>query len=228
MSNARNIASGAKFVDTAGDTMTGALNVNGGNFNLAPDDAAAHRYMFLNTGATQDGHIILRRALTNKHQLTSKQDGSFNIYGYAASGDVFNINSSGYAIMPKQPSFGAYNATGNNAADITFANTFFNIGNHFVASTGIFTAPVAGRYLFTWNGLHGTSPTSYARVNFKVNGSNSTLYGDSLTSDGNGIYVATSLSGILNLAANDTVRLYNEGNTVYGVQYAMFSGCLLG
>ena len=29
MSNARNIASGAKFVDTAGDTMTGNLSVGG-------------------------------------------------------------------------------------------------------------------------------------------------------------------------------------------------------
>ena len=184
--------------------------------------------MFLNTAASNDGHIVLQRALANKYQITAKTDNSYSIYSYPASGEVFNINSSGHVTTSKQPSFGAYNATGNNGADITFANTFFNIGNHFVASTGIFTAPISGRYLFTWNALHGQSPTSYARVLFKINGSTSTLYGDSLTSDGNGIYVKTSIDGIFNLSANDTVRLYNEGNTIYGVQYNMFSGCLLG
>ena len=229
MGKSKDLATGeTRFVNTAGDTMTGTLNVNGGNFYLAEDNAAAHRYMFLNTAASNDGHIVLQRALANKYQITAKTDNSYSIYSYPASGEVFNINSSGHVTTSKQPSFGAYNATGNNGADITFANTFFNIGNHFVASTGIFTAPISGRYLFTWNALHGQSPTSYARVLFKINGSTSTLYGDSLTSDGNGIYVKTSIDGIFNLSANDTVRLYNEGNTIYGVQYNMFSGCLLG
>ena len=116
MGRSKDIATSAKgdadYVNVSGDTMTGALNVNGGNFKLAPDDAAAHRYMFLNTGASQDGHIVLQRALANKYQITAKTDNSYSIYGYPASGEVFNINSSGHVTTPKQPQFifqGSYN-----------------------------------------------------------------------------------------------------------------------
>ena len=238
-------AADTRYVNTSGDTMTGTLVAGtrlqvgdssitqaypeASNGYVADFQASTGSQTFISIaqpGASSlgDNGLILGED-TSASYLFQRQNKSVN---FGTNNTIrMAIDGSGRVTMSNQPSFGAYNGTGANAADITFANTFFNIGNHFVASTGIFTAPVAGRYLFTWNGLHGQSPTSYARVNFKINNSLSTLYGDSLTSDGNGIYVATSLSGIFNLSANDTVRLYNEGNTTYGVQYNMFSGCLL-
>ena len=96
MGKSKDLATGnsAAYVETAGDTMTGGLNVNGGNLTHNSTSEAAHRYVILNTGATTDGHILFQRAASNKHQLTTKPDNSFNIYGYDASGDVFNIESS--------------------------------------------------------------------------------------------------------------------------------------
>jgi len=261
MSNARNIASGAKFVDTAGDTMTGSLNVNGGNIYLAEDDAAAHRYMFLNTGASQDGHIILKRALSNKHQLTSKADGSFNIYGYTASGDVFNIDSSGRVIKPKQPAFvfqGQYNgwttisqsgqwlpftgSTGvssstNNELAMNWissmAGGYNPSGNGINASNGIYTAPVNGTYMFTFQTymLKNTSGGGYIHINSYINGSNVydyTIYG--YNSNANA-YISPEITKVIRMSANDTFafRLYTNV-TDYQIypEYTCLTGYLLG
>ena len=237
MSNARNIASGAKFVDTAGDTMTGALNVNGGNFNLAPDDAAAHRYMFLNTGATQDGHIILQRALGNKHQLTSKQDGSFNIYGYAASGDVFNINSSGYVTMPKQPMFHATHSSGDTFSTTDEKHNFnterIDLGGHFDTTNSRFVAPVNGYYFFTWGGTIVMSSsdayiTAYLRKNGAVAGGMRTRTNVSSSST---LYDGFAGAEVQYMAANDYMEVWHYSNTGNAYSYQgeyVFTGFLIG
>lgn len=224
-------AADTRYVNTTGDTVTGALTVDTSTTTNLTVDSANYGGIQFKAAGTNTGYITSFTGATEAMYIGGADTVNIHTgtnHGLTNGTTRLQIDASGRVTMPYQPSFGAYNGTGANAANITFANTFFNIGNHFNASTGTFTCPVAGRYLFTWNGLHGQSPTSYARVNFKINGSQSTLYGDSLTSDGNGIYVATSIDGIFNLSANDTVVLYNEGNTTYGVQYNMFSGCLLG
>ena len=247
MGKSKDLATGeTRFVNTAGDTMTGTLVAGTrlqvgdssitqaytqSNFGYVADfQASSGTQTYISIAAPQasslgDTGVVIGEDASDTY-IT--QRGNKNIKLATQDTVRLAIDGSGRVTKPSQPSFAAYTATGNNAANITFGNTFFNIGSHFVASTGIFTAPVAGRYLFTWHALHTQSPTSYARVLFKINGSTDTQFGDSLTSDGNGIYVNTALSGIINLSANDTVRLYNEGNTIYGSQYAMFSGCLLG
>lgn len=150
-----------------------------------------------------------------------------DIYMYTNSYERMRIDASGRVTMPYQPMFSAYDAIGATASYITFANTRRNIGNHFNASTGTFTAPIAGSYLFCWNGLHNNSYTTHARVLFAVNNSASVSWGDTLQSVA-GSFTETGLSQIIYLAANDTVRLYNEANAVYGPQYAAFTGILVG
>ena len=60
------------------------------------------------------------------------------------------IDSSGRVTMPFQPAFHAERNTAFNASSgvIVFENAPTNIGSHYNTSTGRFTAPVAGTYIF--------------------------------------------------------------------------------
>ena len=242
MGRSKDIATSAKgdadYVNVSGDTMTGTLNVNGGNFYLAEDNAAAHRYMYLNTATSNDGHIILQRALSNKHQLTTKPDNSFNIYGYDASGDVFNIDSSGRVTTPYQPMFHAWCTDGSNGAvsagsSPTSFHASLNVGGHF--SSGTFTAPIAGKYRFYASILSGGA-NGYGLYQFTVNNSGS--FGGGINSNwGQGYNYGTSNDKaitrevIVDLAANDYVKLQvNSGNAnlYWASGYSYFGGHLIG
>lgn len=258
-------AADTRYVNTTGDTMTGTLNVNGGNFYLAPDNAAAHRYMYLNTATSNDGHIILQRALSNKHQLTTKPDNSFNIYGYDASADVFNINSSGNVTKPKQAQFvvqGDYNnwtqivtgaqwyqltggtgasATGSGSNILPMAWRTNNYGGYnptgsgFNATSGLYTAPIAGTYMFAFQSYttkYANSGGEYYHINSWYNGNNMndyTIYG---YNEPTNAYQAPEITKILRMAANDTFefRIYvSTANTFkFFPTYTMLSGYLLG
>ena len=183
---------------------------------LKNEYAAAANYgtaiQFLGYGGAQTGKIAVKNRDVN-----------------SASNSIMEIDAS-YVLKPDVPSFHAYNVSGTQSTNITFNNTWHNIGNHFNASTGTFTAPVSGRYLFAFAFLHSNSPTSYARVTFRINGSHNTRYGDTLCDD-TGLYINTSMSMVFNLSVNDTVNLRCEGNNIYGQpnsQYGAFSGYLLG
>ena len=136
------------------------------------------------------------------------------------------ISANGIVTKPNTPAFRAHDSNHAQTGFLTFDQIATNVGSHYNGSNGRFTAPISGRYLFTFAFLHSNSPTSYARVLFQLNGTRSTQYGDTLCDD-TGLYVNTSMSMIFNLSANDTVELYNEGNNIYGSQYGAFSGILL-
>ena len=213
-------AADTRYVNTTGDTMSGTLNVNGGNFNLAPDDAAAHRYMFLNTGASQDGHIVLQRALANKYQITAKTDNSYSIYGYPASGEVFNINSSGHVTKPKQPVFNAHYASNDTfvVADTKFPfnATTVNLGSHFDTSNNRFVAPTAGYYLFTWGGSIAMSGNDdYITSYLRKNGSNAGgARARTNSTHGSGTkYESHAGAAIHYMAVNDYMEVWHYGST---------------
>ena len=228
-------ASDTRYVNATGDTMTGTLNVNGGNIYLAPDDAASHRYMFLNTGASQDGHIVLQRGLANKYQVTAATDNSYVIYSYPASGQVFNINSSGHITTPNQPCFSAggnfgWQDVGSSYGKPTPWRTNqtgqFNSGM-FAANTGRATAPVAGRYQFNLNIYTNNSGEYYHYGRLYLNG---TQFADTILhlGDTSNDYPDETISGsfIVNMAANDYVEYYHVED-IYGY-HSSFSGFLIG
>ena len=159
-------------------------------------------------------------------------DGSENfILGTDRHGGIYNMlaYADGPVVFPNQPSFRATGPSAEKGFSILFTGIAHNTGNHFNPSNGQFTAPVAGKYLFTWNGLHGNPINGYHRVLFKVNGTHSTAYGDSLESQLTGAgYTSSALSQVISLQAGDTVGLYNEGCRIYGTSYGSFSGILLG
>lgn len=69
--------------------------------------------------------------------------------------EKMRISGEGYVTKPSQPSFYATSTAGSTSYGsgevIVFNSTRHNIGSHYNTSNGRFTAPVAGRYLFSVN-----------------------------------------------------------------------------
>jgi hypothetical protein len=134
--------------------------------------------------------------------------------GVSSNSSQFSIvpDDNGRVRFPLQPSFHAYGcnvfASGNY---LIYPTVNFNIGNHYNATTGVFTAPIAGTYLFGWTQIGGNGGTVY-RFYFRVNNANvsggdlhhrlDTSASGSEYSD-NGVYTIP-----WRLNANDTVRIW--------------------
>jgi hypothetical protein len=145
---------------------------------------------------------------------------------------AININrASGIVTTPHQPSFCASKSNSEQTTSGTIAFNLdsgagrHNVGGHYSTSTGTFTCPVAGRYVFMCS-IHSTNSTFRVDVRLRVNGSDAPG-GFAL----NNIDAYTQATGcaVLNLAANDAVTIYNNNAGVWpdaGLTY--FSGYLVG
>jgi uncharacterized protein YaiE (UPF0345 family) len=153
------------------------------------------------------------------------------------------IDSGGIVTKPYQPAFNAgknTNSTVSAGATVVFQLTTgnkFNIGGHYNASTGIFTAPVAGIYDFSasiiWmNVPNGTAMDDsfwiYKNGDIVAYGLRRAEYEAGYT--GNGGYFVDFANVLLSLAVGDTVKVVNNraleihGNTAY----SYFQGYMLG
>jgi hypothetical protein len=153
------------------------------------------------------------------------------------------IDSSGRVTKPYQPAFNAGKNTNSSVsagATVVFQLTTgdkFNVGGHYNASTGIFTAPVAGIYDFSasiiWmNVPNGTAMDDsfwiYKNSNIVAYGLRRAEYESTYT--GNGGYYVDFANVLLSLAVGDTVKVVNNraleihGNTAY----SYFQGYMLG
>jgi hypothetical protein len=123
----------------------------------------------------------------------------------------WNIDPSGHVTMPAQPSFRAGRSAGavSSSNIINFSTVFHNIGSHYNNANGRFTAPIAGRYLFMFNGFTDgdVSTQTYLRVN-GTNTQYSIYYGGSY-----GMLLSTT---ILNLNIGDYVEVLVNVGSVYG------------
>lgn len=105
-------------------------------------------------------------------------------------------------------------ATGN---IIQYPGVILNNGNHYNASTYIFTVPVAGLYSFSWDTWHDQA--SVARLYIMKNGS---YYQSSTYSGDRGIHTRhgslandedSSKTVIMECQVGDTVNIYNGVNS---------------
>ena len=214
----------------AGGTMTGALVTNGLTNRMSS-------FNQLTTEVTNDNQVGLKIARTGGTNIVSWEiynasgDASKALRIYGGGLDRVFIDDSGRVRMPYQPAFRATEPTAADGANVSFASkdsAFTGRDAGFSTSTGLFTAPVAGVYVFSFAFLHGSGGSaSYVRTLFKLNGSSSTTYGDTLEDWGSS-YKFTSMSMAFRLSANDTVGLVCEGRKIYDTSYGCFSGFLIG
>ena len=87
-----------------------------------------------------------------------------------------------------------------------------NVGSHFDGTTGLFTAPFAGIFMF--HVLTMASGGSYVRASIRHN---SSTIQEHRTNDGNlGNYMQGSSSVMVNMAANDTFSVIWAAGTIGG------------
>ena len=214
-------------VAKSGDTMTGNLNqvksmtsqYDGIGVLMGSSTANTNRsatflqHTYIDAGGDQGNYVY-------NHSLR-QTDGAYiaNVYtaDYSAgvhswynpngglSGNVvMRIDSAGRVTMPYQPCFTAYKTSGNDSGPtdpVIFNATHLNVGNHYNTSTGKFTAPVTGNYMFI--GSIDPTSTGSISVQFVKNGVdvlNIRTY--SSLADG-----SQATAGIIPLAAGDTFWL---------------------
>lgn len=150
-----------------------------------------------------------------------------------ATATSLTIDSAGRVLMPSQPAFAAkFSMTKSNVINspMLFDAVAYNVGSHYNGTTGLFTAPVAGRYQFNVNALRSSGGSTYMNLRVAINGAaQDSLYGTGYSNSFSG-EVAFGVSWVVNLAQNDTFAVwYASGATVtfYGTE-TLVSGFLIG
>ena len=138
------------------------------------------------------------------------------------------IDSSGRVLTGSQPRFFAHSPTGYNTAGVlqNFTQVVVNNSDGFNSSTGIFTAPIAGTYLFMAAVLVNTGS---GRLEYGIKKNNSTTI-----ASGNGTgttYDGPTITCMVELSVNDNMRVTRGSGTAYldgGHSNTYFGGYLLG
>ena len=150
--------------------------------------------------------------------------------------ETFRFDSSGRLRRPSQQMFQARytNAAAFSAvATIIFNTADTNVGSHYNATTGFFTAPFNGLYLFTCHMLMSTTTTADTRLGLQKN---SAYYAGARFIRSAAVAGVNSLYGtaLFNLLASDTVRVTSDNTSAQFYQnadnanYSGFCGYLLG
>jgi hypothetical protein len=169
-----------------------------------------------------DGSNNARFQFDNDNMILIQNDSTMNFY--VNGGNNLKIDSSGRVTKASQPAFYLNGTSFDSSTDKYLGGNslqLLNIGSHMNTSTGVFTAPIAGRYIFIFTLV--TNDTNQHFIDILKN--DNTRYGHNL---GYGVvYQTHSMQVIAELAANDAISAQRRGSA-YGVYNAHFMGYLLG
>ena len=251
MGKSKELATGAAYVDASGDTMTGNLTVEGATIGATFTNAAyGNGVRVEQTSYTADNYVSLIEApyiadyssagahvrIGAKFNAagSSLAMGTSNAYGSGITNTALEIDQSGRVTMPYQPAFSAlFNGVGNTSGGYidTYQTPLVNVGSHFNATTGIFTAPVAGNYVFA-AAIMSHNVATYHWWRFYKNSSAWGSYHHTHPDSGEG-YRHSSGTIVMSMAVNDTCRLYMGANAPYptsggSTPWSSFCGYLIG
>lgn len=234
MGKSKDLASGAayqdqtesdtRYVNTAGDTMTGALTVSGSNGELLNVSSTSGSELAVYV----DGNEISFRAdadnNNNDSVMTFDLDGS----------EKMRIDGSGRVTMPNQPAFKAFSTPygwtsfgSTNNTLMPFNAVQHNVGNHYSTSNYRFTAPVAGVYYFY--GQWYSDGNTFGELLIRQNGSAEKAFARN-----NSQSVTVQCATTLSLSANDYIEMFgkisnSDGSDWYSYNsYSYFCGYLIG
>ena len=224
-------------IDSSG--RVGIAQDTPGDFNAAADDLVIGNSggdfgMTIRTGTASNGSIHFADGTTgdapNRGIITYDHSDDHMQFNVAAS-ERMRIDSSGRVTKPNHPAFFAVGNAGQTSysagAQVLIVNEQWDRNNNFSTSTGRFTAPVTGAYLFTYGFF---SYEASKQFTIKVNN------GDYAPSDTSGLIDAKDTSDMCNgtmllyLTANDYVTVgYRSGasGSVY-LNHCWFGGHLIG
>jgi len=139
----------------------------------------------------------------------------------------------GIHTKPEQPAFWVRRSSdqaGYNGNDYTQSVVFnykiYDTGNNFSTSTGLFTAPVTGVYLF-WGGVYATSGSAISQMWLTYNGGRNP--GTDWTRNNNAQFI--NMTAHVKMNAGDTVGLHpygSIGNIIANEYHTWFKGILVG
>lgn len=160
-------------------------------------------------------------------ELDGQNDGAH--WGVFGLDSAMTANYEGYVTVPLQPSFCVYRQSTQNISAggvIIWDSTRHNVGSCYNTSTGRFTAPIAGTYLFS--AINNTISTAGDML-IRRNGSN--IAGVEFDPSNSGGWLGLSIPIVLQLSQGDYVDVIMSTSITQGVEgnpWNCFSGHLLG
>jgi hypothetical protein len=234
MGKSKDLASGAayqdqtesdtRYVNTAGDTMTGRLHISGNTTSYSTSPILQFDTTSTNANNRKWAVGPADDSYGNFHIFKAESQSDTDPVDNA--GQTLTITKDGYVTKPNQPSFAVTKNNGHvTAGNVYICNsTEYSVGSMYNTSNGRGTAPVAGRYFVsTW--LMSEADATYNNKNYQIR-KNGGIFKSVYSANGGNNHHQWSWAGLMNLSANDYIDVYANNMTLYGTSAYYSSFCM--